>query len=113
MGMASSGRALRSLAGTAQAVVVSRRHRIADRVGGVDAILSAAETRRRAVAEAVVSLIRDADLLRGVADERIGLIKRRVMRRIARELGIQAFDFGARRFLAAEHPGVRRTIALD
>jgi len=86
---------------------------MADRMGRVDAILGAAETCRGAVAWTVVSLTRVADLLRGVADERIGLVERRIVCRIARELGIQTFDFGARGCFAAEHPGIRRGIALD
>jgi hypothetical protein len=52
-------------------------------------------------------------LLGGIADERVGLFESGVMRRIALKLGIQTLGFGARRFLAAEHPGIRRSVALD
>jgi len=51
--------------------------------------------------------------LGGIADERIGLVERGVMRRIAGQLGIQTFGFRARRFLAAEHPCIWRSITLD
>ena len=49
----------------------------------------------------------------GIADERVGLFESRVVRRIALKLGIQTFGFGARRFLAAEHPSIRRSVTLD
>ena len=49
----------------------------------------------------------------GVADEGIGFVESGVIRRIALKLGIQTLGFRARRFLAAEHPRIRRSIAFD
>jgi len=51
--------------------------------------------------------------LGGVADEGIGFVERRVIRRIAGKLGVQTLGFRARRFLAAEHSRIRRRIPLD
>ncbi|MGB8682593.1 MAG: alpha/beta fold hydrolase [Candidatus Binatus sp.] len=51
--------------------------------------------------------------LGGIADERVGLFESGVMRRIALKLGIQTPGFGARRFLAAEHPSIGRSVTLD
>ena len=49
----------------------------------------------------------------GVADERLGLIEGRIVRWIARKLGVETFGYRCGRFLAAERAGVRRGIALD
>ena len=51
--------------------------------------------------------------LGGIADERIGLVERGIMRRIARELGLETLGFRARRCFATEHPRIRRSITLD
>ena len=48
-----------------------------------------------------------------IANERIGLLERRVMRWKARKLGIQTLGRGARRFLAAERPRIRMYVAVD
>ena len=52
-------------------------------------------------------------LLGRIADERIGLVERGVMCRIASKLGIQTLGFRARRCFATEHPRIRRSIPLD
>ena len=58
-------------------------------------------------------LLASGHLLGGVADKRISLLESRVMRLIAGKLGIQTLGFGARRFLATEHPSIRRSIPFD
>ena len=54
-----------------------------------------------------------AGLLGRIANERIGLLERGVMRWKARKLGIQTLGRGARRFLAAERPRIRMYVAVD